>query len=251
LEEHEFIGGAIAVIEKDQCEACGICSQICRFEAVLSPAAEDGTAYRIDPIDCEGCAACVYQCPSEAISMHDRVVGRWFRSASRFGPLFHAELYPAQENSGKLVTLIKQQARSLGLDTEAQLLIIDGPPGIGCPVISASAGADLALIVAEPTAAGIHDMERVLQLANHFRLPSMVCINKADIYPKGTDKIEGYCKQNGVEIVGSIPFDESVTRAMIQGEPVNAYQADAPASLALKQIWQTIAKHLIELERVK
>jgi MinD superfamily P-loop ATPase len=155
--------------------------------------------------------------------------------------LFHAELRPAQENSGKLVTLVKQQARLLGLDTEAELVIVDGPPGIGCPVISAASGADLALVVAEPTAAGIHDMERVLQLAKHFRLTALVVINKADIYPKGASLIASYCAQNGIEIVGRIPFDATVLHAMVHGEPVTAYLADAPASLALTKLWQEVS----------
>jgi MinD superfamily P-loop ATPase len=176
--------------------------------------------------------------------MQPQIVGQWYRSESRYGPLFHAELRPAQENSGKLVTLVKQQARLLGLDTGAELVIIDGPPGIGCPVISSAAGADLALIVTEPTAAGIHDMERVLGLARHFRLPALVCINKSDIYPEGAHQISNYCNQNQVEVVGSIPFDETVTRAMVNGEPVTAHQLASPAGRALVRIWQRILVRL-------
>jgi MinD superfamily P-loop ATPase len=242
LENHDFMGGSVAGIDPHLCQGCGICEQICRFEAILSPGSRDGLAYRVDPIACDGCAACVYQCPEGAIQMQPQLAGHWFRSESRYGPLFHAELRPAQENSGKLVTLVKQQARLLGLDTGAELVIIDGPPGIGCPVISAAAGADLALIVTEPTAAGIHDMERVLQLARHFRLPAQVCINKTDIYPEGSQQIQNYCDRNQVDIVGSIPFDPTVTQAMVQGEPVTAYAPDAPASLELNRIWKVVAR---------
>jgi MinD superfamily P-loop ATPase len=176
--------------------------------------------------------------------MAPQLAGHGFRSVSRYGPLFHAALRPAQENSGKLVTLVKQQARLLALDDGYEAVLVDGPPGIGCPVISAASGADLALIVAEPTAAGIHDMQRVLDTVAHFRVPALVCINKADIYPAGTARIEAFCQEAGIEVVGSIPFDASVTAAMVQGEPVTAYRPDSPAGQALNSIWQVIAAHL-------
>jgi MinD superfamily P-loop ATPase len=240
LERHEFMGGAVAIIEPSKCEGCAACLQVCRFEAVLQNEGE----YSIDPIACEGCAACVYQCPTEAIHMELQVAGYWFKSTSRYGPFFHAELLPAQENSGKLVTLVKQQARLMGLDEGYPLVIVDGPPGIGCPVISAAAGADLALIVAEPTAAGIHDMARACQTTAHFRVPSLVCINKADVYGAGAAQIEAYCREQGVDMVGRIPFDESVTQAMVGGEPVTAYRPGAPASQAMVEIWQRVAARL-------
>jgi MinD superfamily P-loop ATPase len=176
--------------------------------------------------------------------MEVQLAGRWFRSESRYGPLFHAELRPAHENSGKLVTLVKQQARLLGLDTSAQLVIIDGPPGIGCPVISAASGADLALIVTEPTAAAIHDMERVLEMTRYFRLPAIICINKADIYPEGAGKILDFCQQNHIDMLGCIPFDGTITRAMVNGEPVTAYQPDSPASQALLKLWEQVSERL-------
>ena len=244
LEEHEFYGGSIAVIDGDLCQGCGNCEQVCRFEAILLPDSKNGNCYRVDPIACDGCAACVYQCPEQAIHMEVQLAGHWLRSESRYGALFHAELRPAQENSGKLVTLVKQQARLSGLDAGADLVIVDGPPGIGCPVISAASGADLALIVTEPTAAGIHDMERVLQLAQHFGLPILVCINKADIYPEGLIQIQKYCEQNEVEIAGNIPFDPSVLWAMVKGEPVTVFAPEAPASQELKRVWQRIVSRL-------
>lgn len=247
LEEHEFFGGSIAAIDEDLCQGCGICEQACRFEAILSPDSKNGNWYRVDPIACDGCAACVYQCPEQAIHMEIQLAGHWFRSEGRYGVLFHAELRPAQENSGKLVTLVKQQARLSGMDTGSDLVIVDGPPGIGCPVISAASGADLALIVTEPTAAGIHDMERVLQLAQHFGLPVLVCINKADIYPEGLRQIQNYCDQNEVEIAGNIPFDPSVLWAMVKGEPVTVYAPQAPASQELKCVWQKIVSKMIEM----
>ncbi len=247
LETHEFIGGSVAAIDPELCEGCGRCYEVCRFDAVLPPASGIG-AYTVDPIACEGCAACVYQCPEQAIAMAPQVAGSWFRSDSRYGALFHAALKPAQENSGKLVTLVKQQARLLALDEGYGAMIVDGPPGIGCPVISAVSGADLALIVAEPTAAGIHDLSRVVQTTAHFRVPLIVCINKADIYPAGTQQIEAYCRESGLEMAGHIPFDPFVTDAMVQGEPITAYRPDSPAAVALRALWERVAARLNERE---
>ncbi len=242
LEEHEFMGGAIAVIAAELCPGCNICEQVCRFEAILSPNSGHKYVYQVDLIACDGCATCMYQCPEEAIYMQPQLAGYWFRSETPNGPLFHAKLRPAQENSGKLVTMVKQQARLLALDTGAQVVIVDGPPGIGCPAISAISGADLALIVAEPTAAGIHDMDRVLNMAKHFRVPTLVCINKANIYPHGASQIRDYCERNHIEVVGSVPFDEIVTEAMLQGVPVTIYRPGTPASQAVVRIWDRIAK---------
>ena len=240
LETHDFSGGAVGVIDPQRCQLCGTCEQVCRFDAII-PGNE---TFTIDPIACDGCAACVYQCPEEAIHMEPQAAGRWYRSESRYGQLFHADLYPAQENSGKLVTLVKQNARLLALDTACQVVIVDGPPGIGCPVIAAAAGADLALVVTEPSLAGIHDLMRALETTNHFHIPALVLINKADIYPEGTAQIEALCTALDVEIIGSIPFDPAVTTAMINGEPVTAYSPEAPASQAMRAAWQTVAARL-------
>jgi MinD superfamily P-loop ATPase len=233
LEEHEFTGGQIALIDQEICGACGTCQTVCRFDAVQ----ETDEGFKIDPIACDGCAACVYQCPSEAIQMRSQIAGQWFHSETNYGHLFHAALRPAQENSGKLVTMVKQQARLLAMDEAYELVIVDGPPGIGCPVISAVSGADLALIVTEPSAAGAHDMRRVLETTTHFGVPAIVCINKADIYPEGAMEIEEFCRGEGIRVLGKIPFDESVTQAMVQGRPVTASFPDTPASIALKNTW--------------
>lgn len=251
LEAQDFTGGSVAVVDSQLCQGCGICEQACRFDAVRSPDNQDpGSVYSIDPIACDGCAACVYQCPEEAIRMEPQIAGRWYRSDSRYGALFHADLYPAQENSGKLVTLVKQYARLCALDNLYPIIIVDGPPGIGCPVISAAAGASLALIVAEPGVAGVHDLIRVLQATSHFRIPSLVIINKADINPQGTDEIKAICVELGVELVGQIPFDKTMTEALLHGEPVTAYQPDAASSRALVDIWQTISTRLAPLGEI-
>ena len=244
LETHDFTGGSVAVIDAQLCQGCGNCEQACRFDAIIPPT-NTQPAYDVDSIACDGCAACVYQCPEEAIRMQPQTAGRWYRSESRYGPLFHADLYPAQENSGKLVTLVKQNARLLALDTNSQMVIVDGPPGIGCPVIAAAAGADLAVIVTEPTLAGAHDLKRILETTTHFRVPTLVVINKADIYPQGAAEIDAICAELGVELIGRIPFDPTVTEAMLNGEPVTAYQPEAPSSQALTTIWQSVAARLI------
>jgi len=245
LEQEEFWGGKVAAIDQTACSGCGECVDVCRFEAI----SETDGVYKIDPIACEGCAACVYVCPTDAISMTDQIAGEWYRSDSRYGPLFHAALYPAQENSGKLVTLIKQHAKLLALDDAYDLVIVDGPPGIGCPVISAASGADLALIVAEPSVAGVHDMRRILQTTEHFGVQSVVCINKADLYAEGTKEIETYCQEQGIEVIGSIPFDLNITRAMASGDPVTAYDPDGDASQALREIWKRVLSVLKEQEK--
>jgi MinD superfamily P-loop ATPase len=231
-EEHDFMGGQIAVIDPEKCSACGICADVCRFDAVI-PGDE---TYRIDALACEGCASCFYQCPGDAIRMEEQHAGKWFRSDTRFGPLFHAHLFAGQENSGKLVTLVKQHGRLLAMDTDGELLLVDGPPGIGCPVISASAGADMALHVVEPTISGAHDLERILGTTDHFGVPSLVAINKADLNPARADDIAAFCAERGVEVVGRIPYDTVVTEAMVQGRPVTDY-TDGPVTEAVRQVW--------------
>jgi len=176
--------------------------------------------------------------------MEEAQAGLWFRSDTRFGPLFHAHLFAAQENSGKLVTLVKQQARLLALDEGREMLIVDGPPGIGCPVISACSGADMALMVVEPTVAGIHDLERVLATANHFGIPSLVVINKADINAARTEEITAFCEDEGVEVVGQIPYDDAVTEAVVGGQPVTVH-GDGLASRALRSVWIETRRRLM------
>ncbi len=240
LEEHVFMGGQVAVIDADKCRLCGRCYEVCRFEAIVPG---DDT-YRVDPLACEGCASCVYQCPEDAIHSEEQQAGLWFRSDTRFGPLFHAHLFAAQENSGKLVTLVKQHGRLLALDEGREFLVVDGPPGIGCPVISANAGADLALLVTEPTISGVHDLERILGTVNHFRVPALVLINKADVNPAYTASIEAYCRAQGIELAGKLPYDNAVTEAMVHGQPVTAYQPDGPMAVALRAVWAQVRERL-------
>jgi MinD superfamily P-loop ATPase len=245
LEEHVFMGGQVAIIDPDKCQLCGTCHAVCRFDAVMHDASFPGDdTYRVDPLACEGCASCLYQCPEGAIRSQEQQAGLWFRSDTRFGPLFHAHLFAAQENSGKLVTMVKQQGRLLALDQGRELLIVDGPPGIGCPVISASAGADLALLVTEPTVSGSHDLERILGTVTHFRVPALVLINKADVNPARSASIEDYCRAQGIALVGKLPYDTVVTEAMVQGQPVTMYQPEGAVTRALHETWAQVRKRL-------
>lgn len=238
-EEHPFLGGQRAIIDPQACTACGLCAEACRFDAVI-PGEE---TYRVDPQACEGCAACFYRCPVGAIRMEEQQAGLWFRSETRFGPLFHAYLFAGQENSGKLVTMVKQQARLLALDEGRDLLLVDGPPGIGCPAIASLAGADLALLVVEPTVAGVHDLERALGTARHFGVPALICLNKADLNPARAREVEAFCLAEGLPLVGEIPFDIMVTEAMVQGQPVTAY-AEGPVTWELRRMWEKVKEHL-------
>ncbi len=236
-ERVEFRGAKCASIDRERCTACGRCAEVCRFDAIV----ESDGQYSVDDVACEGCAACVHQCPAGCIILEERRAGEFFSSESRFGPVYHAELLPGQENSGRLVTLVKQRARLRALDEGRGLMLADGPPGTGCPVISATSGADLALIVAEPTVAGVHDMERVLATTGHFRVQSLVCINKADIYPEGAARIEAYCTERGIPFLGNIPYDDAVPAAMVAGEAVTSFRPDSYAARAIGEIWTRIA----------
>ncbi len=239
LESEPFVGGQVAEIEPAACTGCGVCAEVCRFEAVLP---ENGI-YRVDSIACEGCAACAYACPADAIRMLDQVNGRWMRSQSGLGPLFHARLFAGQENSGKLVTQVRQRAALAAHESSADLLLIDGPPGIGCPVIAACAGTDLALLVTEPSVSGVHDLKRVLGVLRHFDVPALVCVNKADINPARTEEVVHLCAEEKIPMVGTIPFDPAVPQAMARRQPITAYD-DGAASRALAELWRELLPRL-------
>jgi MinD superfamily P-loop ATPase len=234
LKQEDFWGGQVAKIDADGCSNCEECVQICRFDAIQR---SNGNLH-VDPIACEGCAACFYICPLGAISMELQKAGVWYHSETYAGPLFHAALRPGEENSGKLVTLIKQHARLEAMEQEDSMLLVDGPPGISCPVISAISGADLALIVTEPSLAGLHDLRRIIETTRHFHVPAVVCINKADLSHSLTRAIEADCQALGIEVLGHIPFDREVTRGMVAGQPVTVFAPESPASQAIHFIWK-------------
>jgi len=237
-QETVFRSGLVAEIDPDACLACGDCHGVCRFDAVVP-----GNPYHVDPIACEGCAACMYACPSDAIRMLEAESGRWFRSDTGCGTLFHAELFAGQENSGKLVAELRSQSREWAQDGLADLVLVDGPPGIGCPVIAASTGMDLALLVTEPTISGVHDLQRIFQTTRHFQVPSLVVINKADLNAARSAEIRTFCQENGSRVVAEIPFDNAVPRAMVAGKPVTA-TADSPAAAVLRELWGMLKAEL-------
>lgn len=246
-ESHDFWGGSQAVIDEDKCTACGACVDVCRYDAIFLNKASM-QSFWIDPIACDGCAACVYACPEGAITMVPQQEGYWFQSETATGNFFHAELFPGRENSGKLVTLIKQFAKLDAHENNADLIVIDGPPGIGCPVISACAGTDLGLLIAEPGQAGLHDLQRVMGTLHHFKVPTIICINKADLYPQGTEEIRAFADQQGVQIIGEIPFDESIPKSMINGVAITEQYPDSPAAIAIQKIWDKVLLQFIKEE---
>lgn len=234
-ENHEFWSGNTAVINGKLCTQCGLCQELCRFSAVKD--------YIVDPISCEGCGFCAHICPAEAITMKENLSGEWFSSNTKYGPLVHARLGIAQENSGKLVALVRQQARQLAEKEGFDCIISDGPPGIGCPVISSLSGANLALLVTEPTLSGIHDLERVLGVCRHFGVPALVCINKYDLNEENARQIESNCLSQGVEIAGRVPFDNVVTESIVQGVPVVEY-SDGRVTKEIERTWHTLSTML-------
>jgi len=244
-EEHAFFSSKVAVIDPDLCEECGRCVEVCRFDAVIRPQS-DGDSFSIDPVACEGCAVCHYQCPVEAIRLDEPQDGLWFLSHTAFGPLVHAHLFAGRENSGKLVSEVRQRARKIASEGGHVYSIIDGPPGIACPVIAATTGVDLTLIVIEPTVSGAHDLERVLALSDHFGVPAVVCINKYDINLDKTKEITSYCAERSVEVAACIPFDTAVTEAMVQGKPITAH-GDGRVSEELRKLWRRVKARLAEL----
>lgn len=237
----DFISGHEAKIDPNRCANCGKCMEICRFGAVV----QENGQHRIESLRCEGCKVCVTFCPEQAISFLPKHCGRWYVSSTRFGPMAHAQLFPGEENSGRLVTLLKQQARKMAEEQGLELILSDGAPGIGCPVISSMAQTDLAVIITEPTPSGRHDLERVGQLCEYFRIKPAVVINKFDLNMEQTEGITAYCKQKGYEVVGLIPHDNQMTLAMVERKAIT----EIPGSTlepVLRQIWKRI-EQILEL----
>lgn len=233
-----FYGGKIADIRLADCIECKKCIEVCRFDAISSD-------YVVNPISCEGCSVCVHFCPVDAINFSDHLNGEWYISNTRFGPLVHARLGVAEENSGKLVTVVRNQAKKIAEEKGLDLIIIDGAPGIGCPVISSITGANGVLLVTEPTLSGLHDLKRVVNLAkNHFNIPTFVCVNKFDLNLNITDEIEKYCYENNLHFVGKIAYDATATKAMVAGKSVIEF-ADGEISQAIKKMWDAILKILL------
>ena len=232
-ERTDFMGGSKAVINPDLCTGCGTCRTLCRFDAISD-------RYEVDPIRCEGCGVCVDFCPEQAIDFPVQRCGEWYISATRFGPMVHARLGIAEENSGRLVSLVRKETRQLAEERGLELILTDGPPGIGCPVIAAIGGATALVIVVEPTVSGIHDMERVVDLAAHFRVPGMVIVNKFDLNVGMTEAIEQLAEKRNILVLGRVPFDPVFTRSMVQGQTLFEYGEESPTRRVVRDIWAKI-----------
>jgi len=239
ISKHDFISGHEARILSDRCIGCGLCQRVCRFGAPKAVKTTAGVLlYAIDPVACEGCGVCFRFCPVKAIVFPERHCGTWMVSETRCGTLVHACLSAAAENSGKLVSTVRREARRLAEAQSLKLLITDGPPGIGCPVIASVTGATQVLVVTEPTVSGEHDLERVLKLTRFFGVPTAVCVNKWDINPGMTERIEAKALAAGVQIAGRIRYDPAVTTAQIQAKAV--VELDAPAASDIREVWKNL-----------
>ncbi|MGE4264843.1 MAG: ATP-binding protein [Desulfovibrio sp.] len=235
LEVHEFRSGFEAVIDPALCTNCGLCAGLCRFDAI-----EQGPrGCSVRPMRCEGCKVCVQFCPVQAIAFEERTCGNWWASTMRFGPMIHAQLFPGSENSGRLVSLLKKQARERAENMGISLMLCDGAPGIGCPVIASLSGASQAVIVTEPTPSGLHDLLRVADLCAHFRIPAAVVVNKFDLNLQNSADIKRVCLERGLPLLGLLPHDDVVVRAMVLGKCVTELPA-TPFSDALRGVWEKL-----------
>lgn len=241
-QQTEFWSGQVASIDEKKCIQCGLCEKLCRFEAIKD--------FQVNPLSCEGCGFCSHICPVDAVTMRDNLAGHWFISDTGYGVLVHARLGIAQENSGKLVALVRQQAKKIAKEKGLDYIISDGPPGIGCPVISSLSGTDMALLVTEPTMSGIHDLERVIELCRHFNISVKACINKYNLNRENSQEIERFCSLQNIGVAGKIPFGNIVTEALVQGIPVVQY-SDGRVSQELKQLWNSVFEILKQKDRVK
>jgi MinD superfamily P-loop ATPase len=232
---HAFRSGHMATIRQDQCTQCGQCSDVCRFDAIDI----QNNRFTVNTLKCEGCKVCVALCPSGAIDFEPNHCGNWYLSHTRFGPMVHAQLFPAEENSGRLVAELRKQARLLAAKLGIDLILSDGPPGIGCPVISALSATDAAIIVTEPTPSGRHDLERTVELCRHFSIQTAVIINKNNLAQKISDTIIEYCRTSDIPVIASLPHDLVFTEAMVHGQTVTEYSDDT-LTATLKDAWQAI-----------
>jgi len=243
---HDFIGGKLASVITEKCIGCGRCEEVCNFDAAMfnGPANDVvSRTYTIDPIACDGCSVCFHFCPVDAIEFKDAINGRWFVSNTRFGPMAHARLAPAEENSGKLVSLIRKQAKQIATEQNKELIIVDGAPGIGCPVIASITGADLVLAVTEPTISAQHDLHRVIDLTEHFNIPTAVCIDKYDINVNIAKSIEKEFLDRSAKMAGKIAYDVAVTKAQIVAKSIVEYSSNGLKEQVVS-LWESVLNML-------
>ncbi len=232
----DFHGGQVALIDQDVCTACGACAEVCRFDAITP----GNDFYAVDPISCEGCGYCPRVCPTEAIVMEDRLSGQWFVSRIRTGAtMVHARLGIGAENSGKLVAKVKNEAKRIAAEQGKEFILVDGSPGVGCPVVSSLSGADFVVLVTEPTVSGLHDLQRVHELVARFRIRCGCIINKADLNLEVTAAIGEFLTANNIVALTELPYDEAFTRAMVAGRTI-VEENDGPLALQLKDCWEKI-----------
>jgi MinD superfamily P-loop ATPase len=231
LMQEKYFGGRSPHVDLERCTQCNLCTEICRFHAI-----ENGV---VNPVSCEGCGFCSHICPEMAITMKETFSGDWFVSETPYGPFVHARLGIGEENSGKLVTVVRKKAVEIAKEKDLGLILIDGPPGIGCPVTASLTGVNLVLAITEPTLSGIHDLERILKLAEHFKIPSMVCINKFDINLENTQQIAAYCKNNGSRLIGQIPYEPKVIEALVNMKTVMEYPCNEVQGI-VQRMWEEV-----------
>ncbi len=236
LQETDFYGGSIARIDPERCTQCGDCRERCHFDAI----SED---FVVDKLSCEGCGVCVYFCPAEAIDFPRQICGKWYMSDTAYGPMVHARLGIAEENSGLLVSLLREEAKKLADEKAHNLLLVDGPPGIGCPVISSLTGSNGVLVITEPTMSGLHDLKRVNDLAKFLRVPAMACINKWDINPEMAETIRSYARDSDMFYVGDVPYDKDMTAAMVAQKCLVDF-SDGPAAQAIRSVWENVSRNM-------
>jgi MinD superfamily P-loop ATPase len=242
-EWQDFSGSKLAFVNEDRCTGCGRCVEMCRFGAIVAPSGSgDGEVGKpaVDPLACEGCGVCTIVCPTGAMSLEETITGEWTVSESRLGPLVHARLGIGQESSGKLVTVVRSHAAEVARERDLPLSLIDGSPGIGCPVIASLTGANLALVVTEPTMSGLHDLERVAGVARKLRVPITVAINKHDINPEAARRIATWCADTETLLAGRIPYDDAVTAAQVSGLSVVEY-SEGNAAVAIMDLWDVVS----------
>ncbi len=242
MERHDFISGREAIINEEKCIQCGECITLCRFGAI------DEETFQVNSLHCEGCGVCVHFCPEKAIDFPEKLCGQWYVSNTKYGLMVHAQLGIAEENSGKLVSLVRQKGRELAEEKGIDLILTDGPPGVGCPVIAAVGNASAVLIIAEPTVSGRHDLERVLELSNFFNVPAMVCVNKFDLNRKIAIEIEKFCDVNNITFIDHIPFNPEFIHAVANGQSI-IERGDEDLTQLLKIMWEKITNKLEEFEQ--